>query len=163
AYRTLPMISIAFLIAACGGTQSGAAPSSNVLQSVGAGEGALNLIAWTGYVESGKTDPKVDWVTPFQKQTGCNINVKFADTSDELGADLGPQLALQRQGGRLRQSDLHRRRRPLPQDPSAQPAHNRCLRADRDSADGVHQPAQAAGAADQEVLVSDDRRDRSLQ
>jgi len=92
AYRTVPMISIVFLIAACGGTQSGAPPPSNVLQSVGAGEGALNLIAWTGYVESGKTDPKVDWVTPFQKQTGCNINVKFADTSDEM-------VTLMRQGG----------------------------------------------------------------
>jgi putative spermidine/putrescine transport system substrate-binding protein len=52
----------------------------------------LNLIAWTGYVESGKTDPKVDWVTPFTTATGCKINVKFADTSDEM-------VTLMRQGG----------------------------------------------------------------
>ena len=52
----------------------------------------MNLVAWTGYVESGKTDPKVDWVTPFTNQTGCKINVKFADTSDEM-------VTLMRQGG----------------------------------------------------------------
>ena len=66
------------LLAACGGT-SAAQPASNLPTSIGAGEGALNLVAWTGYVESGKTDPKVDWVTPFTNQTGCKINVKFAD------------------------------------------------------------------------------------
>src|SRR4051795_12549875 len=33
---------------------------------VGAGEGELNVLAWPGYAESGKNDPKVDWVTPFE-------------------------------------------------------------------------------------------------
>jgi putative spermidine/putrescine transport system substrate-binding protein len=71
------------VLAACGGTST-AQPSSNLPTTIGAGEGALNLVAWTGYVESGKSDPKVDWVTPFQTATGCTINVKFADTSDEM-------------------------------------------------------------------------------
>ena len=53
------------VLAACGGTSNSAQSGANLKQSIGAGEGALNLIAWTGYVESGKTDPKVDWVTPF--------------------------------------------------------------------------------------------------
>ena len=79
------------MLAACGGTST-AQPASNLPTSIGAGEGALNLVAWTGYVESGKTDPKVDWVTPFTNQTGCKINVKFADTSDEM-------VTLMRQGG----------------------------------------------------------------
>lgn len=79
------------VLAACGGAAS-VAPTSNLPQSIGPGEGQLNLVAWTGYVESGKTDPKVDWVTPFQNQTGCKINVKFADTSDEM-------VTLMRQGG----------------------------------------------------------------
>lgn len=78
------------VIAGCGSSQS--TRSSNLPASIGAGEGALNLIAWTGYVESGKTDPKVDWVTPFQAKTGCQITVKFADTSDEM-------VTLMRQGG----------------------------------------------------------------
>ena len=81
----------ALMLAACGGTST-AQPASNLSTSIGPGEGALNLVAWTGYVESGKTDPKVDWVTPFTTQTGCKINVKFADTSDEM-------VTLMRQGG----------------------------------------------------------------
>ncbi|GAC1479916.1 MAG: ABC transporter substrate-binding protein [Candidatus Dormibacteria bacterium] len=80
------------VLAACGSTQSSAQPASNLPQSIGPSETALNLVAWTGYVESGKTDPKVDWVTPFTTATGCKINVKFADTSDEM-------VTLMRQGG----------------------------------------------------------------
>src|SRR5438105_14817142 len=80
------------VLAACGSTATNNQAASNLPQSIGKGEGALNLVAWTGYVESGKTDPKVDWVTPFQTQTGCIINVKFADTSDEM-------VTLMRQGG----------------------------------------------------------------
>lgn len=48
------------------------------------GEGALNIIVWAGYAEDGSTDPKVDWVTPFEKETGCQTNVKVGNTSDEM-------------------------------------------------------------------------------
>jgi putative spermidine/putrescine transport system substrate-binding protein len=51
---------------------------------LGATEDQLNLIAWAGYAEDGSTDPKVNWVTPFEKQTGCNVNVKIGNTSDEM-------------------------------------------------------------------------------
>lgn len=50
---------------------------------VGAGSGELNVLAWPGYAESGKNDPKVDWVTPFEEQSGCQVNVKEFGTSDE--------------------------------------------------------------------------------
>ncbi|MEO6796420.1 MAG: ABC transporter substrate-binding protein [Candidatus Dormibacter sp.] len=80
------------VLAACGNTQSSNQPAASLPSTIGAGEGALNLVAWTGYVESGKTDPKVDWVTPFTTATGCKVNVKFADTSDEM-------VTLMRQGG----------------------------------------------------------------
>ena len=80
------------VLAACGSTQSSNQPAASLPSSIGPGEGALNLVAWTGYVESGKTDPKVDWVTPFTTATGCKVNVKFADTSDEM-------VTLMRQGG----------------------------------------------------------------
>jgi putative spermidine/putrescine transport system substrate-binding protein len=59
-------------------------PSVPMASSVGAGEGALNIIAWAGYAESGQNDPKVDWVHPFEKQTGCKVNVKIGNTSDEM-------------------------------------------------------------------------------
>jgi putative spermidine/putrescine transport system substrate-binding protein len=60
------------------------APDIPMATSVGKGEGKVRLIAWAGYVEDGSTDPKVDWVTPFEKQTGCNVTVKVGDTSDEM-------------------------------------------------------------------------------
>ena len=44
----------------------------------------MNLIAWAGYVEDGSTDPNVDWVSDFEKQTGCKVNVKIGNTSDEM-------------------------------------------------------------------------------
>ncbi|MEN3305378.1 MAG: putative spermidine/putrescine transport system substrate-binding protein, partial [Micromonosporaceae bacterium] len=80
-------------LAACGGgksTSTGSGPGGvkppNIakLSSLGTGEGQVNIVAWAGYVENGSDDPKVDWVTPFQKQTGCKVNVKVAGTSDEM-------------------------------------------------------------------------------
>jgi putative spermidine/putrescine transport system substrate-binding protein len=69
-----------------GGTSGGGLKPPNVdkLASLGAGEGQVNIVAWAGYVENGSTDPKVDWVTGFQQQTGCKVNVKVAGTSDEM-------------------------------------------------------------------------------
>jgi putative spermidine/putrescine transport system substrate-binding protein len=61
------------------GEDSGAA-----LKEVGEGEGELNLIAWAGYVEDGSTDPAVDWVSDFEKETGCKVNTKIGNTSDEM-------------------------------------------------------------------------------
>ncbi len=63
---------------------SSAAPSSSAFAGpVGEGEGQLNVLAWPGYAEDGSTDPKVDWVTPFEKETGCEVNVKTFATSNE--------------------------------------------------------------------------------
>jgi len=52
--------------------------------AVGPGEGALNIVAWVGYVERGDSDKAYDWVTDFEKQTGCKVAVKTAATSDEM-------------------------------------------------------------------------------
>lgn len=51
---------------------------------VGDGEGALDIIAWVGYVERGENDKNYDWVTGFEADTGCKVNVKVAATSDEM-------------------------------------------------------------------------------
>src|SRR3954462_10203223 len=88
-------ITAAFAVVAvgCGGSSSSSSGSSNSSlkgkggkpqDKLGKGEGKVNLIAWAGYVESGQTDPKGDWVTPFEKQTGCKVNVKVGNTSDEM-------------------------------------------------------------------------------
>ena len=59
-------------------------PKVDMMQELGAGEGQVNIVAWGGYVEDGSTDPAVDWVTDFEKETGCQVNVKVGGTSDEM-------------------------------------------------------------------------------
>jgi len=88
--RVGPIAALAALVlmAACSSTKSsggtGDPPKEDTQKSVGPGEGALNIIAWAGYAEDGTNDKKVDWVHPFQQQTGCKVNVKIGNTSDEM-------------------------------------------------------------------------------
>ena len=81
------MVSIVFA-AGCGddddddgGSEEAA---SELPTEVGEGEGEVNLIAWAGYVEDGTDYEGVDWVTDFEKETGCKVNVKYGGTSDEM-------------------------------------------------------------------------------
>lgn len=80
----------AALVTACsssttsGGGSSTAPPKMEPLSALGQGEGQLNLIAWPGYAEDGSNDPKVDWVHPFEQKTGCKVNIKIGNTSDEM-------------------------------------------------------------------------------
>ncbi|MFG0400820.1 putative ABC transporter substrate-binding protein YdcS [Pseudomonas putida] len=53
-------------------------------KALGAGEGRLDIIAWPGYIERGESDKAYDWVTGFEKETGCKVSVKTAATSDEM-------------------------------------------------------------------------------
>jgi putative spermidine/putrescine transport system substrate-binding protein len=80
-------------LAACG-TDSGdsssdsgsggfTAPDVPMKKSLGETEGEVSILAWPGYAENGSSDPKVDWVTPFEKKTGCKASVKTFNTSDE--------------------------------------------------------------------------------
>lgn len=52
--------------------------------SLGPGEGAVDIVAWAGYIERGETDKAYDWVTEFEKKTQCKVRVKVAGTSDEM-------------------------------------------------------------------------------
>lgn len=77
------------VLAACssGGSSGGGSasvPNVPMAKKLGANEGQLNIIVWAGYAEDGSNDPSVDWVTPFEKQTGCQVNAKVAGTSDEM-------------------------------------------------------------------------------
>src|SRR4051812_20475945 len=67
-----------------GGTVAFKVPDRPMKSSVGAGEGSVSVICWAGYCEDGSTDPKVNWVKPFEKASGCQTNVKVANTSDEM-------------------------------------------------------------------------------
>jgi putative spermidine/putrescine transport system substrate-binding protein len=65
-------------------TFAGQAVAQEALKELGKGEGALNIVAWPGYVERGETDKAYDWVTDFEKETDCKVTVKTAATSDEM-------------------------------------------------------------------------------
>lgn len=75
---------ISLVLAACGGASPQANQAGAPRQSVGTGEGEVSIVAWAGYVERGETDPNYDWVTAFEKDTGCKVSVKVAATSDEM-------------------------------------------------------------------------------
>jgi putative spermidine/putrescine transport system substrate-binding protein len=55
-------------------------------------EGQVDIVAWPGYIERGETDKSYDWVTGFETETGCKVNIKTAGTSDEM-------VSLMTQGG----------------------------------------------------------------
>lgn len=81
---------IALVLAACSSGDKKASettlPEVAMMESLGAGEGQVNIVAWAGYVEDGSNDPAVDWVTGFETATGCKVNVKVGSTSDDMVA-----------------------------------------------------------------------------
>jgi len=66
--------------------------ASAQVAALGAGEGQVDIVAWPGYIERGETDAAYDWVTKFEAASGCKVNVKTANTSDEM-------VALMNEGG----------------------------------------------------------------
>ncbi len=68
------------------------AAAQAMLTEIGPGEGQVDIVAWPGYIERGETDKSFDWVTKFEEATGCKVNVKTANTSDEM-------VALMNEGG----------------------------------------------------------------
>lgn len=85
------------LTAACSGAAfalllATTATGAEMLQALGPGEGQVDIVAWPGYIERGETDKTFDWVTKFETATGCKVNVKTANTSDEM-------VALMNEGG----------------------------------------------------------------
>jgi putative spermidine/putrescine transport system substrate-binding protein len=60
-----------------------AGPAAASVAAQAKNEGKVSILAWPGYAEDGSTDKAYDWVTPFEKKTGCKASVKAFNTSDE--------------------------------------------------------------------------------
>ena len=84
---------VALVFGACSSAPGASAPGASakpkpsVPAAIGAGEGQLKLVAWTGYVVGGSGGEKVegsDWVTPFETETGCKVTVKVGGGSSEM-------------------------------------------------------------------------------
>ena len=92
---------------AAGSAAASAAPSA---VAVGEGEGALNLVAWTGYVVGGTGGEQVqgyDWVTPFETETGCKLADDLPGETEE--AIIVLFLILQGFGSVLSKQRRHRK------------------------------------------------------
>jgi putative spermidine/putrescine transport system substrate-binding protein len=79
---------VAIVVGACS-SGGGGTPKPSAQASLGATEGALNLVAWTQYVVGGSGGEPVaeggyDWVTPFEDATGCKVTVKVGASSSEM-------------------------------------------------------------------------------
>jgi putative spermidine/putrescine transport system substrate-binding protein len=72
--KGIVLAALALILSACGSSSSAKSGSSSSSGKLG---GPLNLVAWEGYADS-------SFVKPFEKQTGCHINVTYAGSSDEM-------------------------------------------------------------------------------
>jgi putative spermidine/putrescine transport system substrate-binding protein len=79
-------------LAACSKKEEAPPAAAAAAPAADAPEGQVDIIAWAGYIERGESDKSYDWVTQFEKDSGCKVNVKVAGTSDEM-------VSLMTQGG----------------------------------------------------------------
>ncbi len=121
-------------------------PPPALITKIGAPESALDLIVRPGNAERGANDAAYDWVTPFEKDTGCKVNAFETGTSEQLiekvqaappgtydgalvAGDVGVQLIVERRVQPIDVENLF----PAWEDiwtPLQSPAHN--------TVDGVH-------------------------
>ncbi|MEM5584656.1 ABC transporter substrate-binding protein [Roseibium sp. AS2] len=86
--KFLSCCSIATIVA----SQAASVQAADMVTELGAPEGTVSIVAWPGYIERGETDKNFDWVTSFEEKSGCSVEVKTANTSDEM-------VALMNEGG----------------------------------------------------------------
>ena len=86
--KFLSCCSVASLLAA----QAASVQAADMVTELGEPEGEVTIVAWPGYIERGETDKNFDWVTAFEEKSGCKVNIKTANTSDEM-------VALMNEGG----------------------------------------------------------------
>jgi putative spermidine/putrescine transport system substrate-binding protein len=82
--RAIVAIGAVVLSTVLGGCGGGRGSVPGELERLGAPEGALHLVALPGYVEDGSKDPSLDWVTPFERRTGCRVWSTVSASPDEV-------------------------------------------------------------------------------
>ena len=98
----------AFISAVAVAAIGGIAYAEDMKKEIGPGEGQVDIVAWPGYIERGESDKAYDWVTDFEKSTGCKVTVKTAGehvivNTDFVETQSGvPDRAKSHTGGELR-------------------------------------------------------------
>jgi putative spermidine/putrescine transport system substrate-binding protein len=74
-------------LAGCGGGTNG--PPPGALQRLGPLEGRLNLVVLPGYAQRGGARPALDWITPFERKTGCEVSSTTVSSPERVLALMG--------------------------------------------------------------------------
>ncbi|NJL21957.1 MAG: ABC transporter substrate-binding protein [Leptolyngbyaceae cyanobacterium SM1_3_5] len=91
-FSAIFLSAILLLTTSCAATATTPGAATEPLAELGDSEGEVSIVAWPGYIERGETDSAYDWVTQYEQETSCKVNIKTAATSDEM-------VALMNQGG----------------------------------------------------------------
>ncbi|WP_329425260.1 ABC transporter substrate-binding protein [Streptosporangium sp. NBC_01495] len=81
-----PSPSAAPVTPAASAATPGVTPGPTPSASIGRGEGTLRVLTFQGYVEYGGTSSRVNWLTPFERETGCVVRLDRVRTSEEMAA-----------------------------------------------------------------------------
>ena len=89
----LAVVGLMVLLTACTGTRTGvgtpvAAPSSAGGPTSLSNPNYIRLVVPPGPVQNGGVDAQTDWVTPFEEQSGCRVELANAATDAAAYADL---------------------------------------------------------------------------
>ncbi|MBV9793853.1 MAG: ABC transporter substrate-binding protein [Actinobacteria bacterium] len=87
-----PLLAVAgllVLLTACTGTRSGSTATPGATSPTSTtNKDFIRLVVPPGPVQNGNVDPRNDWVTPFEEQTGCRVDLVNAPTDAAVYADL---------------------------------------------------------------------------
>src|ERR1700760_76151 len=80
------------LLAACSGTRTGPPEASASPSPTGptytSNPNFIRVVVPGGAVQNGSVNPKTDWVTPFEEQSGCLVELRTANTDADAYKDL---------------------------------------------------------------------------
>ncbi|WP_241661368.1 ABC transporter substrate-binding protein [Thermomonospora catenispora] len=78
------LVAVVIVVSAARDGEDPPVSTARPLQTLGPGEGSLNLVTMPGMVENGGSDERVNWVVPFEERTGCKVNLRSADSAKEM-------------------------------------------------------------------------------
>lgn len=87
--HALLLCAAALTLAACSkdappAADAGAAASVTRPAAIGPLEGAVDILVWPRYFARVADDPRFDWISQFETDTGCKVTITAVSTADEI-------------------------------------------------------------------------------